>query len=90
LGLFDHIKHRLNPKTVAKEALAGLTDKIIPQGADELGNVLFSGNAYLPWPGKGHLPPVPEPEAPAEMSYTQQLEQAAGHGDSDRDRGRSR
>lgn len=62
MGLIDHLKHRLNPKTIAAEAFATLTDKVIPQGSDEVGNVLFSGNAYLPWPGPGHTPALPAPE----------------------------
>lgn len=65
MGVRDHLKHRLNRKTIAKEIFAAFTDKILPQGADEIGNLLFHGRAYLPWPGKGHLPPIPAPEAAA-------------------------
>jgi len=72
VGLSDRLKHRLNPKTIAKEVFAGFTDKILPQGADELGNWLYTGSPYLPWPGKGQLPPVPMPEAGAP--------EKAGHG----------
>jgi hypothetical protein len=61
-GIVAHLKHRLSFKTIIKEVLAGITDKLIPQGADELGNVVFSGSAYLPWPGKGHFPASPPPE----------------------------
>src|SRR4051794_33172364 len=61
-----HLNHRLSLKTIAKEVVAGFTDKIIPQGADELGNMLFSGSAYLPWPGPGNLQPIP---APANDNY---------------------
>jgi hypothetical protein len=50
-----------------------ITDKIIPQGADEVGNLLMNGSAYLPWPGAGQNPPVEAPQ----MSYLEELDRAA-------------
>ena len=57
------LKHRLNPKTIAKEAFGYLIHKTLPQGADEIANVLFSGSSYLPWPAHGGPLPQPEPDA---------------------------
>jgi hypothetical protein len=103
--LDNHLNHRLDPKTFAKEVFAHLTDKVIPQGADELANALFNRSAYLPWPGTSgpapiETPPVeptePEPnnfDAHAALygvSYTDQLNDAAGRGGEDQDRGMSR
>jgi hypothetical protein len=62
MGLRDHLRHRLNPKTILKEAFSHFTDKVLPHGADEVGNLLFSGSAYLPWPGKGGPAPIAPPE----------------------------
>lgn len=53
MGLFDRIKERLNPKTIAEEAFTTLTDRVIPSGADELGKAIFTGHGYIPWPAKG-------------------------------------
>lgn len=61
-GAKEHLKHRLSPRTIIKEIFNHVTDKVIPHGADEIGNVLFSGSAYLPWPGEGGPKPI---EAPA-------------------------
>ncbi len=65
MGIIDHLKHRLNPKTIAKEAFNHLTDKTFPHGADEVGNVLFSGSAYLPRPAVSGPAPIEAPAAEA-------------------------
>ncbi len=97
MGVKDHLKHRLNPKTIGREVYAHLTEKTIPHGQDELGNILFSGSAYLPWPGKGGPEPIAAPHVEAAVepveegvSYTDRLNDAADRGDNDNDRGRSR
>jgi hypothetical protein len=59
----DHFRHRLDPWTVAKEVVDHVAHKTLPQGADEVANVLFSGSAYLPWPAHGGPKPIPTPEA---------------------------
>lgn len=38
----DHLKHRLSLKTIIKEVLNTITDRIIPQGRNEITNALFS------------------------------------------------
>ena len=56
----QHLAHRLSPKTIAKEIFATVTDKLIPQGADELAHALFGhGRAYAP-----HGYHVPRPIKP--------------------------
>jgi hypothetical protein len=64
MGFMDTLKHRLNPKTIATEISNHLIERTIPHGADELGNTLFSGSAYLPWPGKGGPGAVAAQETP--------------------------
>lgn len=69
-----HLGNRLNPVTMVREALAAFPDKIIPQGAAEIGQALFAGgNPYTPYgPTERPLPmteaqpvqaPVAEPVA---------------------------
>jgi hypothetical protein len=53
-GLIDGTKQFV--KTVAYETYEHIADKVIPQGADEVANVLYTGSAYLPWPGQGKAP----------------------------------
>src|SRR5208282_5221444 len=58
---------------IPSELFAGITDRIIPQGAAELSQALFTGNAYAPYgpalrplepetPGHGVHGPEPTPE----------------------------
>ncbi len=65
MGIIDqikhHLKHRLNPKTIAMEMANHLTDKVIPQGCDEVANALFNHSAYLPWPGSSGPAPIEAP-----------------------------
>jgi hypothetical protein len=63
MSIKSFLKHRLNPKTVLKEVYNHLCHKTLPHGADEVGNLLFSGSAYLPWPGSNGPQPL---DAPAE------------------------
>lgn len=65
-----HLTHRLSLKTIGKEVFAHFTDKVIPHGADEIGNVLFSGSAYLPWPGQGGPKPIQAPQIEALAAST--------------------
>jgi hypothetical protein len=44
-----HLAHRLDPRTIGKEMFAAVTDRIIPQGAAELSQALFTGHAYSPY-----------------------------------------
>lgn len=103
--LDDHLNHRLDPKTIAREVFNHLTDKVIPQGADEAANALYNRSAYLPWPGTSGPAPVEAPPAePTEpeptnfdshaaqygVSYSDMLDQAADRGGNDEDRGMSR
>jgi hypothetical protein len=75
-----------------------LTDKVIPHGADEVGNSLYGGgSAYLPWPGAGGPAPIEAPPAEEGQhaaldggTYTDQLNDAAKRGGNDTDRGHSR
>ncbi len=66
--LTDHLKHRLNPNTIASEFVKTMEERVQPQGADELANALFTGSGYLPWPNQGQqlIQPMPDrqPEAP--------------------------
>lgn len=74
-----HLAHRLDPRTILGEMAAAVADKVIPQGAAELGQAIFGHGAYVPYgqgqdpiqplaPGEGvHGPaeaPAPEPDAP--------------------------
>jgi len=63
----DHLKHRLNPWTIATEITNHVLHKLIPQGADEVANALYSGSAYLPWPGNNGPAPIPPPETEAPL-----------------------
>jgi hypothetical protein len=100
-----HLNHRLSLKTFAKEVFNHITDKVIPQGADEAANALFNRSAYLPWPGTSGPAPIeappfeakpPEPNSFDEhaaqygVSYADQLNDAASRGGDDQDRGMSR
>lgn len=66
--LDHHMRHRLSFKTFFKEVYAHFTDKVIPHGADELGNALHSAghSGYLPWPGSSGPAPVEAPAMPPE------------------------
>ncbi|MFO0906866.1 MAG: hypothetical protein U0835_00600 [Isosphaeraceae bacterium] len=60
---FDaHLMHRLSPLTFLKEVINHFEKKVLPQGADEIGNLLYSNSAYLPWPGNNGPAPIPVPD----------------------------
>ena len=44
----DTIESRLNPRTIASELVDGVV-KMASQGAAEMGQALFTGNAYMPY-----------------------------------------
>jgi hypothetical protein len=49
--LATHLADRV--KAIPREIYAHATDRVIPQGAAELGHVLHTGSAYLPYgPGQ--------------------------------------
>lgn len=61
----DHLAHRLNPTTIAKEMANAVTERIVPQGAAELAGALFGQGAYTPY-GQGQEP-IPPLEPGAEQ-----------------------
>jgi hypothetical protein len=91
-GFADHLKHRLDPKIIGKEICNHLTDKVIPQGADEAANLIFNHSAYLPWPGQGGPKPInaspaaapglesPTPEPPLDGTILPPEPPPGGHG----------
>jgi hypothetical protein len=72
MGLIDLIKHRLNPRTIAKEMDAGVV-RLASQGAAEAAQALFSGNPYVPYGPTEKPMPVVEPME----DYNKQLEKLA-------------
>jgi hypothetical protein len=61
--VIDHLAHRLNPATIAREMAAAVTDKVMPQGAAELAGAIFGQGAFTPY-GQGQEPV--QPLAPGE------------------------
>lgn len=56
----DHLKGRLHPKTIGKEVLDTITDKIVPQGTAELAQAINTqGFGYVPY-GSGQEPTSPQ------------------------------
>ena len=52
----DHIKDRLNIKTIASEMASTVTDRIIPHGAAELAHAFMTqGSGYVPY-GQESIP----------------------------------
>jgi hypothetical protein len=69
------VSERLDPATIGKEVMQTLTDKVVPQGATELAQGLYSGhsNAFTPY---GHAQQPLEVEGPA-AGYQAMLQEAA-------------
>ena len=56
-SIAKHLKHRLSLKTIGKEVFNHIVHKVLPHGADEIGNLFWTSNAY--WPGSGGNTPKP-------------------------------
>ena len=68
------MESRLNARTFLEELGAGV-DKMFSQGAAELGQALFSGNAYMPY-GPTQSPIAMAEEAPANDTAPAQVSEA--------------
>jgi hypothetical protein len=87
MGLIDLIKHRLNPRTIAKEMDAGVV-RLVGQGAAEAAQALFTGNGFVPYGPTDRPLTVETPvqgtqttatvQAPAVMPVNPQPTQASG------------
>ncbi len=70
----NQLSQRANWKTIAKEAFSYLTNVVIPHGADEIGNFLYSGTGSGYWPGQGRgnapIEPVMQPLEVPSASFT--------------------
>ncbi len=74
------------------EAAMSAAEKLIPQGAAELAQGLYTGNAYVPYgptdmavpmqddPAMGGAPQIQAPEVSANDSYNQMLDSYASRG----------
>ncbi len=82
--LADHLAGRV--KDVPKEVYGHLTDRFLPQGAGELGHVLYTGSAYLPY-GPGQRPVEPDKAKEGDETQPPSAEQQRGAQTRSNDRG---
>jgi hypothetical protein len=66
MGLIALLKHRLHPRTIAKEVDAGVV-RLASQGSAELAQALYTGQAFVPYGPTDRPLPVEAPDYGARL-----------------------